>query len=56
MELTKGWCLWLVSLDYLCEALSQLTDNNAQYIQVVNSGETANPFLLIYYNAKKPTK
>lgn len=50
MELTQGWCLWLVSLDYLREALNQCSDINAQYIQVVNSGDKAHPFLIIYYN------
>ena len=50
MELTKGWCLWLVSLDYLREALNQLTKNNAQHIHIVNSEEKGTPFLIIYYN------
>lgn len=50
MELTQGWCLWAVSLDYLREALSQCTAHSAEHIQVVNTGEKKHPFLIIYFN------
>ena len=50
MELTQGWCYWHVGLDYLRKVLSQCTANNAQHIQVVNSGDKNYPFLIIYYN------
>lgn len=50
MEMTKGWCTWQVSWDYLVKALTQCTNNNAQHIQVVNSGDKGYPFLVIYYN------
>lgn len=50
METTKGWCLWYVSLDYLRAALKECTENNAQHIQVVNSGKENYPFLIVYYN------
>ncbi len=50
MELTQGWCLWAVSLDYLREALGQCTCHGAQHIHVVNSGIKDHPFLIIYFN------
>ena len=54
MELTQGWCFWQVGLDYLRKALDQCTHNNAQHIQVVNSGDKNYPFLVIYYNPNEP--
>lgn len=54
MEITKGWCLWYTSEEYLRRALTECTASNADHIQVVKSELHKNyPFLIIYFNHGK---
>jgi hypothetical protein len=57
MELTSGWCKWMVTEDYLTTALTQLTKHGvrSETIKFLNKIDTRTCnitqfYIILYYN------